>query len=497
MTPWLLFVVAVGTGTGLGTVEDFDAHPVGPFQRGRLDSWRWSPERREQLRDASRLEVIDAKPAAGRQLRVEVRDPQVLADEPLPIARFVPHFPPEADVLRVRLKMLSGSVRLHAGGPTAYYGNSDVFTAIHTIKAAAEPAWQTVEFSLNHPLWRNLRRAGASAGAPRNYYNRWAQEPLALLLSTDEPAEFLIDYVDLAARGEGRPFPQFAVDAVQRVGTIADFEDGRLDEVFNWYIADGETEWFDESWRRTKPLRFSPQQLTVSEGQKQGTKALNCQGATAEEVHGTGVRTRGLPLANALVVQAWADAPGESNTLVGAGPIVPIDFFVFVAPPKPAFRWEAFAPPAALRAGPGPGFDYQLSYRAIRDRDDVHFAIYQTRRFLKPQTWTTLTLPAADFTCICGFGASRERFRRHEPLTLEDAIAVGWLNPWCRAGRRTAQATTRIDDLAFAKIPGTPAEHRSYWQISSPDEVRMVEQQSPRGLIRRMLLKDELDGLEP
>jgi hypothetical protein len=495
MSPWLLFVVTIGTG--LGTVENFDSLPVGSFQKGRLESWRWSPERREELRDASQLEVIDAAPEMGRHLRVVVRDPQIFANEPLPIARFSPHFPPEADVLRVRLKMISGEIRIHAGGPTAYYGNSDVFTAIHTVKTAAEPTWQVVEFSLNHPLWRNLRRAGASADAPRNYYNRWAQEPLGLMLSTTGPAEFLIDVVDLASRGEGKPFPQFADDAVQRLATIADFEDGRLDDVFNWYSANTETEWFDESWRRTKPLRFPPQLLTVVEGKAPGTKALNCQGPTAEEVHGTGVRTRGRPEANALVVQAWGNNPGESNTLIGVGPVVPIDFFVFVASPQPPFRWEAFAPPAELRAFPGPGFDYQLSYRTLRDRDDVHFAVYQTRRFLKPQTWTTLTIPAADFTCICGYGVDRERFRRHEPLKLGDAIAVGWLNPWCRTGRRADDATIRIDELAFAKVPGTPGEHRSYWQISSPNEVRMVEQASPHGVIRRMLLPNETDGLEP
>ncbi len=492
MALWILAIISLG----LGPVEDFDGYPVGTFQRGRLDSWRWSPERRDQARDASRLEIVDAAPEAGRVLRVVVSDPQLLAEESLPVARLAPHYPPEADALVIRLKVVSGQFRIYTGGPTAYYGNSDVYTAVRTIAAAAEPQWQSIELSLNHPLWRNQRRAGVSTGAPRNYYNRWAQEPLSLFLAAGSHGELLIDRIDLAAHGEGRPFPQFGSDAIERLQTICDFEDGRLDDVFNWYMADGETEWFDESWRRTRPLRFTPARLTTADGDGQARRALVCTGPTAEEVHGTGVRTRGVPEANALIVKAWANAPGESNTLVGVGPVVPIDFFVFSASPTPAFNWDTFAPSAALKSGRGPGFDYQLSYRAIRDRTDIHLAIYQTRRFLKPQTWTTLTLPAADFTCIYGHGVDRSRFIRHEPLTLADTVAVGWLNPWCRSGRRSTEAATRVDEIAYVKVPGTPAQHRSYWQISSPEDVEMIDQPSPRGVLRRMLLTNEVDGLE-
>jgi hypothetical protein len=501
----------------VGSVEDFDAYAVGPFQRGRLDSWRWSPEQRAQFQDASLLEIVDAPPEKGRVLRVHVRDRQVLANEPLPVLRLAAHFPPEADALRIRVKPVTGNIRLYAGGPTAYYANSDVFTAIHTLSAADPPAsepsadkppagddsgWQTIELSLNHPLWRNQRRAGISTGAPRNYYNRWAQEPLAIYLAEGSQGEFLIDRIDLVTRGEGKPFPQFAPEAIERVHTLADFEQGEPTGAFNWYLADGEAEWFEQSWRRTKPLRFTPARLSVDQGSQPTTRALYAVGPTAEEVHGTAIRTKlpandaKLARANALQLKLRAVAPGEGNTLVGGGPVVAVDFFVFVAAPQPAFDWEAFAAPAELRALPGPGFDYQFSSRTIRDRRDIHFALYQTRRFVSPETWTSLVLPAADFTCIYGHGQDRSRFTEHQPLQLKDTVAVGWLLPWCRAGRRGDLAATHVDDLHLVHVPGTAAELRSYWQISSPADVRLIDTPAPRGPLRRMLLPGEQDGWE-
>lgn len=492
MTCWLLALVSLG----IGAVEDFDAYRIGAFQKGRLDSWRWSDERREQFHAASRLEIVNASPEPGRLLRVEVRDPAVLADEALPIVRLAPHFPPEADVLRVRLKVVSGQTRIYAGGPTAYYANSDVFTAVHVVKADDPAEWQTIELGLNHPLWRNFRRAGVSTDAPRNYYNRWAQEPFTVYLATGSEGEFFIDWIDIASRGEGRPFPQFPFDRVRTVRTIADFEDGGLDAVFNWYMANDEIEWFEESWRRTRPLRFTPALLSVTEAGQPGRKALTCTGATAEEVHGTAIRTTGAADANALRVTLAAEAPGESNTLVGMGPAVPIDFLVFVAAPMKGFAWESFGPADSLRTGPGPGFDVQLSSRVIRSRSDVSFAIYQTRRFLPPQTWTTLILPAADFTCIYGHGADRPRFTNHEPLTLGDVVAVGWLNPWCRSGRRGPTAATRIDEIAYVHVPGTAAEHRSYWQIPATSAVRMIDDRSQARPIRWMALPGETHAVQ-
>lgn len=152
-----------------GVIEDFDAMPGGPFQKGFLDSWRWTDEVRSQARGGSCLEVVDAPNSGGKLLRVRVDDPQVLSGESLSLVRLAPFYPPEADALRIRLRVVSGQAVIYVVGPTAYYGNSDVFTEPQTIRAEDEPRWVDVVCNFNHPTWRNYRRSAFSTDAPRNY----------------------------------------------------------------------------------------------------------------------------------------------------------------------------------------------------------------------------------------------------------------------------------------------------------------------------------------
>jgi hypothetical protein len=137
-----------------------------------------------------------------------------------------------------------------------------------------------------------------------------------------------------AKENPSRPFHPIKSSRVQ---TIADFEDGKHDQAFNLYMAAAEAEWFDESWIRSKPLRFEPMKLAVIDTGLDGRKSLECRGRTAEEVHCTGVRTSGAADANAIAVTLNVDAPEQRNTLVGAGPVVPLDFLVFVAPARQRF----------------------------------------------------------------------------------------------------------------------------------------------------------------
>lgn len=471
----------------IGMLEDFESIAPGAFQKGFLDSWRWTDEVRSQASSSSRLEVIDSSADKRKLLRVRVDDEKLLAAEALPLLRLAPFFPPDADALRIRLRVAAGQAVIYVGGPTAYFGNSDVFTEPQTIRAEDPPRWVEIDYNFNHPTWRNFRRAAFSTDAPRNYYNRWAQEPVGVFVAPGTQGEFSIDHIELVALGEGKPFAKFAPEQIRQVKTIADFEDGRRERAFNLYMADAEVEWFEQSWKREKPLRFAPQQLSVVESGLGGKRSLACVGKTAEEVHCTGVQTSGVAEANALSATISVAAPEQSNTLVGS-PIVPIDFLVFVAPAMRPFSWERFAPSAELQSCKGPGFDYQFSYRAIRDVSDADFAIYQTRRYLKPSEWTKLVLPAADFTCVYGHGSYRGRLTNHEPLTCEDVIAVAWLNPWCRVGQRDAQVTTRIDDLAFVHVPGLPAEHRSFWQVPDVKQLHSRDSTSPRGRLKHIAL---------
>jgi len=466
----------------LGMVENFDTAPVGPFQKGFLEIHRWSEDFRQRARAWSSIDVVTE--GEGKALRVVVSDPQAFTAGAGIFLRLAPYYPPQADALRIRVKVVTGQVSIYIGGPTAYYGNSDVFTEPQTLRASSKPEWVEVVFNFNHPTWRNYRRSGFSTDAPRNYYSRWAQEHVGVFLAPDSLGECLIDDIEVVALGEGKPFAIFSPDQIKPVKTIADFEDGKHDQAFNLYMAAAEAEWFDESWNRNKPLRFEPMHLAVIDTGFDGRKSLESRGRTAEEVHCTGVRTSGAPDANAIAVTLNVDAPEQRNTLAGAGEIVPLDFLVFVAPVEKSFPWQSLAPSAELWAKGGPGFDYNLTHRTISTHTDLDFAIYQTRRYLKPGEWSNQVLPTADFTCIYGQGAMRDRFIQHEPLRSSEVIAVAWLNPWCRQGQRDAPVITRIDELSFVQVPGAPAEHRSFWQVPDVKQIQHRDEESP-GLRKR------------
>ena len=461
----------------LGVLESFDDAAVGPYQKGFIDSWRWNEALRAEFRPLSRLEIVETQDTPGRSLRIRIDDPRVVAAEGVPQLRLAPHFPPEVDAVRLRVKVVAGEVTLYLGGPTAYYGNSDVFSERRTLKAESPARFVDVDFSLNHPTWRNYRRSGFSTDAPRNYYTRWGQEPLGLYVGAESKGEVLIDRIEPLALGEGRPFPQFRADDVRPVQMIADYENGVAPggdraRTFNLYMAANEVEWFDESWQRTKPLRFAPLNLSVVDAGHSGKKSLACTGHVAEEVHCTGVRTAGDAEANAFAATIKLHAADDRSTLFGVGPALPIDFLVFIAPKEKPFPWDRFGPSAELRAAKGPGFDYNLTHRLLMTATDVDFAIYQARRYATPDRWTKLVMPAADFTCIYGHGSYRRKLLDHEPLTCDDVVAMAWLNPWCRAGRRLPADTTMIDELSFVHVPGTAEELRSYWQV--PDVKSLV-----------------------
>ncbi|MBL9080767.1 MAG: hypothetical protein JNK76_03120 [Planctomycetales bacterium] len=466
----------------VGKVVDFADATVGPYQRGYLEHFRWPEEIRQRAQELSRIEVTADSELARNVLRVNVGAAVPFEFGPLIALRLAPFYPPEADVLRLRVRAVSGKVRLYVGGPTAYFANSDVFSAVQELPARdGDNTWRNLDFSLNHPLRRNDRRAGFSAGAPRNYYNRWAQEPLGLYVDAGSRGEFLLEAVELLNAGEGRPFPQFNADDVKSVRPIADFAADGLRSAFTLYMADRETEWFAHSWTRDRPLRFTPAKLSLEPASGGGGKALVAVGPSAEEVHCFGVRTTGAAEADALRMTVTHDAPGYRNTVVGLGRAEAIDVLLFVAPPDQEFPWQSLGPSEELRKHAGPGFDYQLSYSQIRDRDDLHFAIYHARRYVKPREPTTLFVPTADFTCIYGSGSYRRHFTEHLPASCGDVIAVAWLNPWCRTGDGRSEVRLTIERPEFVDIPGEPRDQRSFWQLDRAADARMIDEPEAGG----------------
>lgn len=487
----LTLTVMAQDGKVLGVLESFDAAPLGPFQKGFLDFWRWDEAERAEARTWSQLEIEKApQDESGQCLRVVVKEARALTDGGIALMRMIPFLPPEADAIRLHVRVLSGEMTIYAGGPTAYYANSDVFTEPKTLRAADDAEWAEVTLPFNTPLWRNFRRAGFSTDAPRCYYTRWAQEPMGLFLSPGSIGEMLVDRIEVIACGQGRPFPVFAPEQVQLVKTLADFEDGDLTQAFTCYMAATETEWFDESWRRSRSLRFEPMQHRLHEGGLIGRRSLEFHGRTAEEVHCAGIRVNGAAAASGFAVTMRAEAPQRRDTLLGGEPVVPMDFLVFVAPANQPFAWSSVAPTTEQRAMPGPGFDYQMTLRAIAGRKDLHFALYQTRRYLKPGEWSRVILPAADFTCVYGQGTMRDLFLNHAPLHPAQMIAFAWLPPWCRSGSREAAVTLQIDQLDLVQLPGDAKAHRSFWQADDVSQIQHRDEGSGAARTRHWWLLD-------
>jgi hypothetical protein len=135
----------------IGTIEDFDAVPVGPFQKGFLESSRWTEEHRQRAKEWSSLEIVPASEGSGRTLRIRINDSQAFTGEARAFTRLAPYYPPEADALRIRLKVILGQASIYLGGPTAYFGNSDVFTEPQVIRAETKPQWVEVVCNFNHP----------------------------------------------------------------------------------------------------------------------------------------------------------------------------------------------------------------------------------------------------------------------------------------------------------------------------------------------------------
>ncbi|MCZ7646694.1 MAG: hypothetical protein M5U26_15640 [Planctomycetota bacterium] len=470
--PW----IAGGAGLGaaervLGALIDFE----GPFKAGPFTHWAWPEELKNSAKNLSMLETVPDAAVGERALKLTLAD-----DFPWPKTRTFyistgwAYYPPEADAVRLRVKVLKGTFRFSIGGPTAYFGNSDATTRTHEFKKLDPPAWETVDLSLNHPLQRNYRRSGFSTAATRVYYTRWAQEPTQLVVGSGSAGEALVDHLELVAKGEGRPFPRFTSDQVSPVKELADFEgpDG-LARAFTALLADNQVKDFAASWTGEKHT-YPPPVLGLAKDPASGKQALTIKANFLEEILWGGVKVAGVPGANALRITLKCEYPAAKNTLLGHETGQPVDIAAWTAPAQPGFPWERFGPSEELRKGGHKGFDYNLSYLMVKDLKDVAFAFHHARRFVKNGETATLIVPFADFVCIWGAGEWRERLERQAPLAAsEELIALSFLAPWPRAGR--GSATISIEDVALVKVPGEAEDLRSFWQPSKPEEYKLVK----------------------
>lgn len=457
-------------------------------------------------------------------------------DQPLESVRLAilssPYLPPEADAVRMRVRVASGRAIVSVGGPVSQLGNSDVWCDPQLLEAGG---WRTVEFSLNQPLVRNFRRPNFTADLPVIYYTRWAQEPLYLqLLALPEdlrPTEdtvLFIDQVELLARGEGRPFPAFAAGQVNPVGLIADFEaEGALSNV--WAVGHGYSivKAFEAGYRRrsaepeAKPMPehirksspFIPEEGLAYPAPRftqvagpEGRRALRAEGVWAEEGQIVTFKTAAPAEANALTCTLQADFPAARAGLYAftheGQPAQAVDIVVLVAPPGGAFPWADLEATEELKQafvasgyqGPGAKYDYLMvaercppvKVSDLRQAGD--FGFYVARRHVPARAWSTLVIPFADFVCVYGQGACQAWASNQVPLNAASIAAVGLLAPY-----GSGHGTLMVDELAYARVPGQLAELRSYWQVPAVSGMRLhpLPRFSPSRPWRMMTPADE------
>jgi hypothetical protein len=380
------------------------------------------------------------------------------------------YFPPEADSVRLRVKVLNGRLVLTVGTATIYCGNSDTYADYVSLSTSAVPQWVTVELPLAVPLIRNHRRASYSKTSPQIAFTRWVQEALRLTMFKGSSGAFLVDQVELIASGLSRPFAQFSTQDVVSVMPVADFEQD-ISNAFTLYMSENQTNDFALSWLSTTPVPREPAVLThVNEGVV-GSHALSARAVFKEEMSWAGIKTCGTSGANALSLTLKVQG-GQDASVYNSSEGYPLDFFIMTAPTNAPFDWERFGPTPAMLAGPDIGYSYNLSYYTIRYLTDLSFAHYHARRYVAKDAWRTLVIPFADFQCAYGMGSYTNRFAHNMPLTGNDLIAVAFLSPYQR--KSPVECTIIVDHVELVHVPGTAEEHRSFWQPPTVASVRLA-----------------------
>ncbi|WP_425613882.1 hypothetical protein NA78x_003726 [Anatilimnocola sp. NA78] len=433
----------------LSVLRDFDGQRPEAF--APIKHHTWTAAQQQNAGQYSQLKIV-AGERHNRGCQVTIGDdfPWGNRDEYRALTIGPDYLPPEADAVRMRVKVVRGKFVLSLGSPTVYFGHSDVSTAKREVAPAENDGWQTLEFSLHHDLRRNFRRARFGEKSPVIYYSRWIQEPLYLYVGKPSAGELLIDQVELLTYGEGRPFPVFTDEQVRKVATIADFEGTTdLQQAFTYFQEPID---FAKPAHVVRPDWLPPQLALVTEGQT-GKQSLQAQQRGTEETCFTGIHSIGKREANAIQLTLKVN---HKSSL----PEVALDWMVYATSPASTVRfpWQKFQPPASWRDSPL-AFTYYLGLPQTKGES---YAFYHARRAVLNGKWTSLVLPCADFVCAFGQGDCESLFEQQTPLQCGTIQAIGFVAPY---RQRQAPTTVTIDELSWVQVHGTAANLHSYWQL--------------------------------
>lgn len=305
--------------------------------------WRWSPEQKARAGQYSSRAITLGQDGKSPCLRITVSPEFPWAEQPIPLQMLTSdQFPPEADGVVMRLRVESGAFTLSLGGPTAYFGDSDVLTAPQRVVAGD---WQDMRFDLHEGLSRNFRRAGFGRAAKVMSYNRWAQESPSLYVHPGSSGTLLVQSATLVASGKGHAFPHFDPSDLSLVQAVP----MTLDRAFTLLMADSQVADFKASWIDPSGSHYPPPALTASSAPDGiPSSAIAASASWSEEIRWAGLRTVPQTGADAveLTVRVQSFAPATQLTSEAGQPI---DIGLLMAPPNEMFPWERLAPPPEWR----------------------------------------------------------------------------------------------------------------------------------------------------
>lgn len=404
--------------------------------------WNWSKEKKEHALDFSSIETVKDSGLAKNCLKLSISPD--FPWENRPYYRFlslgINLFPPEADAVVLRVKIIKGSMKIFLGGPTIYFGHSDVFTQPVELKDSSE--WQTIEISLHNGLSRNNRRSGFGKTSPVIYYTRWIQEPLFIYVNKGSHGEMLISQVELISKGQGNPYFEFTAEEIVKLGNGVDFEDAvDQEKTFTVFILEqNQLKAGPEKLRKS----WTPSTLKIIPDGMSGKNSLETVNDYSEEVSFFGIKVQSPKDANALVVKLKAE---NLHTYED----VSLDFAALVTADPEKFPWDNLKPPAEWRNNPKVNFTYFISRDSIKE---LSFGYYHARRQVKQKTWTTLVIPLADFICNYGQMDCEEKFKKQLPLSADSIMAFAITASW-RHHRKPTKIL--IDEIYFARVPEAKA----------------------------------------
>ncbi|MEI8311384.1 MAG: hypothetical protein WCH98_11570 [Verrucomicrobiota bacterium] len=455
----------------LGTDRDLDG--LSPFPAKPLTSWQWTPEEKKRADEFSSMSLT--RDPSGNMLWTLKVSPDIPFKRPYleTLDLGIKFFPPEADAIRMKVRAVSGKVIIGPGGPTAYFGNSDVFLRPVIVDAAKDgPEWRTVEFSLHDGLIRNFRRAGFSANAPWIYYARWAQEPTRFYVFKGSGGEIQIKDLEIITRGIAKPFPVFAGGDLTPVATLADFHSNDALKTFTALVS-GSSKEFDASWNLSEKIARPPPEISVADDPESG-RALHSKGLFLEEMSAVGIELSNVKDSDGLHFRIKADTDA-GNAMIPAVPCQPLDFLLYLSTDGSAFDWKPFGPAKELLTGSRKGYDRNLSYDKLKEMPGLSLAIYHARRFVPKGRWCDVVIPFADFLCIYGSGDLSDRFQKQLPPDPKKLIAAAILAPWPRKGRFVTSIDIR--EISLVKLRNDGGNRRSYYQHPDPSSLRSLKSQ--------------------